>query len=57
VDVNKSDDDKNGARCVDVNKSDNDKNGAWCVDVNKSDDDKNGGGQREKVKRVRQVSR
>ncbi len=55
--MNKSDDDKNGARCVDVNKSDNDKNGAWCVDVNKSDDDKNGGGQREKVKRVRQVSR
>jgi hypothetical protein len=27
------------------------------VDVNKSHDDKNGGGQREKVKRVRQVSR
>ncbi len=40
-----------------MNKSDDDKNGAWCVDVNKSDDDKNGGGQREKVKRVRQVSR
>jgi hypothetical protein len=40
-----------------VNKSDDDKNGARCVDVNKSDDDKNGGGQREKVKRVRQVSR
>ncbi len=27
------------------------------MDVNKSHDDKNGGGQREKVKRVRQVSR
>ncbi len=40
-----------------MNKSDDDKNGARCVDVNKSDDDKNGGGQREKVKRVRQVSR